>query len=84
VRYGDDQFWDSLSPDERPFFQLRQTRRSAGSRAIDWTVEDEWRIVGDVNLAEIPDTDALVFVPTETEAQEIAAVSPWPVTVVPG
>jgi len=83
VRYGDDSLWASLSPDERPFFQLLKTRRAAAGRQIDWTVEDEWRVVGDIDLAELPADAALLFVPTEADAQRMAAISRWPVTVVP-
>jgi hypothetical protein len=81
VQYGDEQVWQRLAGDERPFFQLRGTQPSRGE-SIDWTVEDEWRVVGDVDLALVPAEAALVFVPTLAEAEEIAAISRWPVTVV--
>jgi hypothetical protein len=84
VCYGDDRLWENLSQADRPFFQLRQTRRVAGAATIDWTVEDEWRVIGDIDLSRIPDDDAMLFVPSRAEAREIAAVSRWPVTVVPG
>jgi hypothetical protein len=84
VQYGDDQTWDGLSSDDRPFFQLRKTRQTATGGRIDWAVEHEWRVAGDVDLSGIPADDALVFVPTEPEAQALAGVSRWPVTVVPG
>jgi hypothetical protein len=80
VQYGDDQLWQRLSADQRPFFQLRGTQPSRGN-AIDWTVEDEWRVVGDVDLSQLPAEAALVFAPTLAEARQIAAVSRWPVTV---
>ncbi len=83
VRYGDDQLWESLSPAARPFFQLRRTRRASQNTTTDWSVEDEWRVVGDVDLAQAPDDAALVFVPTQAEANQLAAISRWPVTVVP-
>jgi hypothetical protein len=84
VRYGDDRLWNRLAPAERPFFQLRQTRRSSARATIDWSVEDEWRVVGDVGLESIPRDAALVFVPTEGEADQVAPICRWPVTVVPG
>ena len=83
VQYGDDGFWASLSPDDQPFFQLRHSGLSGGDRQIDWAVEDEWRVVGDVDLVALPADAALLFVPTESEAQQIATVSRWPVTIVP-
>jgi hypothetical protein len=83
VHYGDDQLWESLPSADRPFFQLRRTRRVAGTAAIDWTVEDEWRVVGDVDLTGISDDGAMLFVPSQAEAQEIAQVSRWPATAVP-
>ena len=49
----------------------------------DWTAEREWRHVGDVPLDEIPPDAALLFVPTETEAEQLATISRWPVVVVP-
>ena len=83
VQYGDDRFWDRLAPDERPFFQFLKTRRDAGERQINWSVEDEWRVLGPVELAEFPADSALVFVPTEADAKKMVAISRWPVTIVP-
>lgn len=80
VAYGDRSLWESLGESDRPFFQLRFSGRQ---RTIDWSVEREWRVVGDVDLSELPADRALVFVPTRDEAQQVARVSPWPVTIVP-
>jgi hypothetical protein len=82
VHYGDDQLWETLSPEERPFFQLRKTRRPAESGRIDWSIEDEWRVIGDVELSRIPNDAALVFVPGRAEAEIVAKISRWPVTVI--
>jgi hypothetical protein len=84
VQYGNDELWESLPPDERPFFQLRRTRRSVQADPIDWAVEDEWRVIGDIDLSKLPADAALLFVSNEAHAQEMAAISRWPVTVVPG
>ncbi|HID75378.1 MAG TPA: hypothetical protein EYP56_05205 [Planctomycetaceae bacterium] len=81
VLYGDDLLWEQLGPEERPFFQLRRTRRAPG-RAVDWAVEDEWRVVGDLSLERLPREGGLLFVPTLEEAKQMAAISRWPVTVV--
>jgi hypothetical protein len=82
VLYGDDQLWERLATDDRPFFQLRSTRRPAAGGHIDWAVEDEWRTVGDVDLSQIPRDAAMVFVPSQAEAAAVADLSRWPVTVV--
>jgi hypothetical protein len=81
VRYGDEALWQGLLAAERPFFQLSRTRPRRGNRTIDWTVEREWRHVGDVDLRCLAPDEGLLFVPTEVAAYELAAVSPWPVTV---
>ncbi len=80
VHYGGDSLWDQLPVDERPFFQRRQSQ-TAGGAVMDWTVEREWRLRGDLRLDEIPSDAAIVFVPTRVEARQLAAGSPWPVAV---
>jgi hypothetical protein len=82
VIYGDDDLWQSLSDQQRPFFQKRITRSSHGA-SIDWSVEREWRHRGDVLLHEVPAESAWVFVPTFGHARSIAAISPWPIIVLP-
>ena len=83
VQYGDDELWQTLPPEDRPFFQLRNTRRSAGDDRIDWSVEQEWRHVGDVDLRELPSDAAMLFTPSESDARQIAQISRWPVAIVP-
>jgi len=82
VRYGEEDDWKSLQAEERPYFQKKQSK-TPGGHIMDWTAEHEWRHVGDIQLAEIPPDAALLFVPTETEAKQLAAISHWPVVVVP-
>ena len=77
VVYGDDSSWDSLSPSERPFFQ---TRRSANQK-INWELEREWRIVGDLQLKLIPRDRAFVFVDSEEQANVVASLCHWPIVV---
>lgn len=81
VRYGDETLWATLAAAEQPFFQLCGTRPRGGARTIDWTSEREWRHLGDVDLSRLPFDAGLLFVPTVAEARELAAISPWPVTV---
>ncbi len=50
---------------------------------IDWTVEQEWRHVGDLDLSKLPSSAIHVFVPTQEEARQLAEMSPWPVIVTP-
>ncbi len=78
ARYGDEHLWQTLSPAERPFFQVATSRTEV---PIDWTCEREWRHVGDVPLDELPTDSGLVFVPTLEEAQALARCSRWPIAV---
>lgn len=81
VRYGDDALWESLDASDRPFFQLKTSGSRRGDRAIDWSLERESRHVGNLDLKKLPPEAGLVFVPTLEEAERIATISPWPVTV---
>lgn len=81
VRYGNDALWNSLTADERPFFQVATSGR--GKNKIYWTLEKEWRHLGDVDLAPLPSESAFLFVPTHAEAMQLAKISRWPVAIVP-
>lgn len=81
VIYGDDSRWSSLPNSDRPFFQLTTTRSRGGAKVIDWSQEAEWRVPQDVDLSEASRDDLRLFVPTQSEAQQLAAISPWPVLV---
>jgi len=83
VQYGDDPMWDALPTNDRPFFQKRESHTASGKR-IDWTVEREWRHVGDVELGVLPADAALLFVPSEAEARQLATASLWPIVVLAG
>jgi len=80
VVYCDEHAWSDLAVEDRPFFQKKDSRTPSG-RLIDWTIEREWRYIGDVPLDEIPEDAALLFVPSESEAEQLAAISRWPVVV---
>jgi hypothetical protein len=84
VQYATDRQWASMAAVDQPFFQLDASRAGRGRAKIDWTVEQEWRHVGDLGLEELPPEAAVVFVPTRAEAETLAAISPWPVVVVGG
>lgn len=78
VRYGDDELWRSLSEIEQPFFQVAH-----GESGIDWSVEQEWRVPGDLSLEGLRDTDVLVFVPDSRSAREVIRRIQLPVTLWP-
>ncbi len=82
VIYGDDAQWSALPNCDRPFFQLKTTRSRRGAKLIDWSQEAEWRVPQDLDLSEARRDDLWLFVPTEAEARQLAAISPWPVLVV--
>ena len=86
VIYGNEMTWRGLAIEDRPFFQFcgrnREDRLREDRRSYDWTQEREWRHVGDVDLGALGPSDALVFVADRVEARRVAAVSPWPVTIV--
>lgn len=76
VIYGDEATWGSLPNEQRPFFQLNDLNGK-----IDWSIEREWRITGDVDLRKVPANSAVVFVRTAEDAKEVAAYSRWPIVV---
>jgi hypothetical protein len=78
--------WRNLNESDRPFFQPAHSGRSSSEdvdAGIDWTVEREWRHVGDLELNLLSRDDALVFVPSFAAARRLSAVSPWPITLWP-
>ena len=80
VRYASAADWEDMAECERPFFQVEQSLTKTGN-TIDWTVEEEWRLIGDLSLDDIPHESAFLFVPTAAEAQRLAPYSRWPVYV---
>ena len=77
VIYGDDTMWDSMKPEQRPWFQLA----SSADGKIDWTQEREWRLVGDLDLKKIGPDDAFAFVKTNDEAKALGEICHWPIVV---
>jgi hypothetical protein len=73
VIYADELTWRTMAESERPFFQIRRGKK------IDWSEENEWRLVGDLDLTCIQPDDALVFVDTQEAADRAAQFSHWPV-----
>ena len=77
VIYGDDAVWKGLASPDRPLFQ----KIGESKNSIDWSIEKEWRVLGDIDLSKVPSDKAFVFVPTRSEAENLAEVSRWPVVV---
>ena len=78
VIYGDSATYQTLSPEERPFFQPAM-RRSPQSTKKHWFEEREWRVLGDVRFRELPAGAIEVFVSSARQAQAVARMSAWPV-----
>jgi len=79
VYYGDDALWRQLPTTERPFFQRRRSPGTGRQKPLVWTVEREWRHLGDIDLAELPPEAAWLFAATDAEVRRLAGISPWPV-----
>lgn len=83
VRYGDDALYRELPAGQRPYFQSRITRRGRNGVEIDWSLEREWRHVGDLPLHDLPPDAGRVLVPDRESAGRLAEVSPWPIAILP-
>jgi hypothetical protein len=77
VVYGSQTDWDTMAPADRPFFQ----QANSESGKIDWRQEREWRLVGELDLRQLANDEAVVFVPTIEDAQTVSSLSRWPVVV---
>lgn len=74
VIYGTESDYDLLPEQDRPFFQVAQTLTRAGN-SIDWRLEKEWRIIGDVEFSSLADDELVYFVPSFTDARSIARLT---------
>lgn len=86
VGYGSEQTWKTLSDSARPFFQLSGDSSAEADTAqhIDWSVEMEWRHLGDLDLSGFTREELFVFVPTFEDAKFLQPQCPWPITLWPG
>ncbi|MBI1311424.1 hypothetical protein GC176_08965 [bacterium] len=82
VIYGDDSLWKALPEPERPWFQQRFSGR--GKRRIDWSEELEWRIAGDVRLADFSRDDLIVFCRERSEVATLESLTDRPIVAVLG
>jgi hypothetical protein len=69
VIYGDDERYEKLSENDKPYFQ------SKGKKDVDWSQEHEWRKIGDLALDDIPEKDTAYVVWGENEALELLKVT---------
>ena len=72
VQYGDEDLWKSLTPAERPYFQAIDCK-------IDWTIEQEQRVLGAIALSPLQNNDLIFFTQTPWEAEQLQIYSRWPV-----
>lgn len=70
VQYGSNESFDRMEETERPFFQLA-VGQSNSQTAIDWTVEKEWRVMGDVDLEKIPKDEMVYFVTDKASGMQL-------------
>ncbi len=73
VIYGEDYQFRFLQEQDIPFFQ------SCGHDENNWREEKEWRHLGDLDLTLFQPEDAIVFVYTKEEAEELCRESPFQV-----
>ena len=78
VVYGDDTVWQALPDADRPYFQ-----QGLGKSDIDWSIEREWRHLGNVDLNQLTADDVLIFVPHFAAAKSVASITSWPITLWP-
>ena len=82
VIYGSESDFEQLAEVDRPFFQKTSAADDAAQPGIDWTIEQEWRLIGDLSLSRIPPYKAFAFVPTWEEAEFVAQFSRFPIRVI--
>ncbi|MDA1163791.1 MAG: hypothetical protein O3B13_11870 [Planctomycetota bacterium] len=75
VIYGDESTWRSLSEGERLWFHPIVSQSAVDH--IDWSIEDEWRIAGDLRFGNACPEDVFIFCATEAEAATLRSQSQW-------
>jgi hypothetical protein len=71
------------APSVDAWLQQRARTVTTGGVVIDWSVEREWRHLGDLNLRTIPGHAICLFVPSAAEARALRRVAGWPVWDLP-
>lgn len=72
VHYGTEALWQSLTPSQRPFFQANDSK-------IDWSVECEYRVPGNLDISVFPSGDLVIFTETSKQASGLQQHCRWPV-----
>ncbi|MEM7474120.1 MAG: hypothetical protein AAF483_03950 [Planctomycetota bacterium] len=72
VIYGDEADYERLLPDQLPFFQ-------PGGETYDWRLEEEWRVLGDLDLSRLQTDEVRIFTRLKREALQLSLCSRWPV-----
>ncbi len=80
VIYGDSASFTQMVPDDHPFFQ--KSNSTIGNKNIDWTLEKEWRVAGDLRLRDFSDKELFIFVPDQFSGDFISKFTHWPVVVI--
>ena len=78
VNYGTNESWNTLAASRRPYFQL-----ATGDSGIDWSIEQEWRHLGNLDLSQLTPELVRIFVPNFENATAVSAVTDLPVTLCP-
>ena len=78
VSYVDSAHAKKLTPDELPYCQVVNSIDGA----TNWRQEREWRVAGDIRLAKVPFSKAIVFVPSLAEARILQSISRWQIAFV--
>ena len=76
--YGGETVWDQMADGDRPYFQL-----SGDSGRVDWSMEQEWRFPGDLDLSCFGPDEVMLFVPNVAAARRLRPHAPWPITLWP-
>lgn len=77
VVYGSENDFQNLGADQQPFFQPLGKKTKASQ--TNWSLEREWRTLGDLKLAQLDPNSVMLFVRTRREAERLARRSAWPV-----
>ncbi len=75
VNYGNDIDYKDLQSKDKPYFQ------HVGAKEVDWSIEKEWRKIGDVDLSAINNDDLAYLVWREKEANLLRQITPGGVPV---
>jgi hypothetical protein len=75
VIYGSTDLYEQLSADDRPYFQ--PTGKRDKRTGLDWSSEEEWRLLGNLSLSQLPAEAVLLFVEHQQQAEQLARYSLW-------